>query len=603
MFITDELSPFRSGLPEAASKRGRVDACLAFLADKRLSDRCPVLPLFLATLRDRYREGDALRDELDVLAQRVQAALGQPSSVSPPAGVLTRGHGTASPPEPTEIRARYALLIGVRDYENAAYRSLPHTVHDVIELEKALSEAGYTTRVLHSDQPDVNLKPTRNHIWDSLENLAGQTGPGDLLLVYFGGHGDLREEAAYLVPCDGGKFSLHRTAVDLDDFKQTLAAAGAQAKVLILDACHSGIGRDAAGMDEAFARHVYLEATGTATLASCRKGEVAYEHHESSHGAFTHYLLAGLRGAAIQERSGFVSFNGLSNYVTATVKKWAIGQGLQQWPNATTELVGDPPLIQPPNHPVPRSPEHSTPPNPFTDTLAIRDPVRFIGRETHLRRLMRVLRGGSVALVGDRKIGKSSLLHRLAHSLRQEPGQVVVFWDFFDLGDVKHLLMAANKALGAEGEKWDHFKRAVRGRRMVLLLDEFDVAPERGFDLDHLRQCRALCQVERGLRLVTASRTLPREIFPDPGAGSWPYDFLGVQPLGPFTPDEACRLLAHPWAPDALSFEDATRDELIALSGCHPYRLQRAAYHRYEALCDAAYDWRTSYELDLEALG
>lgn len=243
-------------------------------------------------------------------------------------------------------------------------------------------------------------------------------------------------------------------------------------------------------------------------------------------------------------------------------------------------------------------------PNPFTEVVAIRDPDRFVGRELLLERLLRLLEGGSVALVGERKIGKSSLLHRLADLLRREPGQTVVFWDFFDPVDVKHLLAQAIRALGSEGKKWSDFKQAVHNRRIVLLLDEFDLAPERGFGLDVLRGFRALCQVERGLRLVTASRTLPREIFPDPGAGSWPYDFLGVQRLGSFTEDEAQRLLAHPWAPAALHFDAPTCEELIARSGCHPYRLQRAAHHRYEALCDPAQadDWRAAYELDMEAL-
>jgi hypothetical protein len=241
-------------------------------------------------------------------------------------------------------------------------------------------------------------------------------------------------------------------------------------------------------------------------------------------------------------------------------------------------------------------------PNPFTDVVAIRDPARFVGRKATLERLLCVLEGGSVALVGERKIGKSSLLHRLANLLRRDAGQVVVFWDFFDPVDVEQLLAQAIKALDSDGKKWNDFKQAVRGRRVVLLLDEFDLAPERGFDLDMLRGCRALCQAERGLRLLTASRVLPKEIFPDPGKGSWPYDFLGVQPLGSFTMDEARRLLAHPWAPDALHFDTPTCEELIALSACHPYRLQRAAHRRYEALCDAAYDWRAAYELDMEAL-
>jgi len=241
-------------------------------------------------------------------------------------------------------------------------------------------------------------------------------------------------------------------------------------------------------------------------------------------------------------------------------------------------------------------------PNPFTDIVAIRDPARFVGREAVLERVLRLLKSGSVALVGERKIGKSSLLHRLATLLRHEPEQAVVFWDFFDLEDKAHVLREAVRALGSDGETWADLKRATHSRRVALLLDEFDVAPERGFDVDLLRACRALCQRERGVRLVTASRALPKEIFPNPGKGSWPYDFLTLQPLGPFTTGEAQRLLAHPWAPEALHFDGLTCEELIALSDCHPYRLQRAAYHRYEALGDPTYDWLSGYELDMEAL-
>jgi hypothetical protein len=74
------------------------------------------------------------------------------------------------------------------------------------------------------------------------------------------------------------------------------------------------------------------------------------------------------------------------------------------------------------------------------------------------------------------------------------------------------------------------------------------------------------------------------------------------QLLGPLTPSEANDLLAHPWAAGAPLFDRATCDELIALSGCQPYRLQRAAYHRYESLRSPAVDWRAGYELDMEAL-
>ena len=75
LFVTDELHPFRDGLPEAASKSERVAACLDFLLPRQLSDGRSVLPLFLAALRDRYQPGDALRDQLEALGDAVRSAM------------------------------------------------------------------------------------------------------------------------------------------------------------------------------------------------------------------------------------------------------------------------------------------------------------------------------------------------------------------------------------------------------------------------------------------------------------------------------------------------------------------------------------------------
>lgn len=76
VFVTTELRPFLDGLLEAASKSERVDVCMAYLLERRLSDGRPVLPLFLAALCDRYKSGDALRDELGALTEDTRDALG-----------------------------------------------------------------------------------------------------------------------------------------------------------------------------------------------------------------------------------------------------------------------------------------------------------------------------------------------------------------------------------------------------------------------------------------------------------------------------------------------------------------------------------------------
>ncbi|MGH9843337.1 MAG: hypothetical protein ACREEM_31745 [Blastocatellia bacterium] len=74
--------------------------------------------------------------------------------------------------------------------------------------------------------------------------------------------------------------------------------------------------------------------------------------------------------------------------------------------------------------------------NPFTTRGMIRDPRQFFGRRAELDRLLDRLRTmQSVSIVGERCIGKSSLLFRLSQLDDQlrEPTRVV----YTPLADVK----------------------------------------------------------------------------------------------------------------------------------------------------------------------
>lgn len=78
LFSIGELWAFRIGLPEAGNLTERVDLCLDYVLKQRLSGGRPVMPVLLATLRDRYELGDALRDDLQALFDAVQSAMTQP---------------------------------------------------------------------------------------------------------------------------------------------------------------------------------------------------------------------------------------------------------------------------------------------------------------------------------------------------------------------------------------------------------------------------------------------------------------------------------------------------------------------------------------------
>ncbi|MDF5726658.1 MAG: tetratricopeptide repeat protein [Rhizonema sp. PD38] len=75
VFVTDELLAFKFEIRNANSRKQLVNYCLEDLLQKRTKSGEPVLPIFLANLKDRYERGNALHDELADLYNHVYLAL------------------------------------------------------------------------------------------------------------------------------------------------------------------------------------------------------------------------------------------------------------------------------------------------------------------------------------------------------------------------------------------------------------------------------------------------------------------------------------------------------------------------------------------------
>jgi hypothetical protein len=213
--------------------------------------------------------------------------------------------------------------------------------------------------------------------------------------------------------------------------------------------------------------------------------------------------------------------------------------------------------------------------------------------------LSTMLSGGSVALQGEAKIGKSSLLRQL---MRTWSGTVIGPLDCQELSNRADFYACLAEALGLKDADWQAIRRALRTQTSLLLLDELDVGPSLGLTYEDLARFRGVCNNHPGLKIVAVSRTPLKFVFPDPGHGSEAYNFLMPRTLEPMLETEARQLLAHSWAPNAPCFDPATLDELFRLAGGHPFKLQRVAFHRYEALTDPTYNWRAAYRQDLENL-
>lgn len=240
---------------------------------------------------------------------------------------------------------RWAVVVGVNHYDDFNnYGNLKLAVSDVTAIQQQLLGSGYEAGRLRLLSDDEKELPTRNNILTAFQSTANQTEPDDLLLFYYSGHGDLTAQQSYLVARDGYAVSLADTAVSLKRIEEIMREAKARAKIIILDACHSGANIGSKGpkkMSEEFIQQVFAQAEGMAVLSSCKQGELSYEWEKQGQSVFTHYLLEALTGKADLDEKGFVTVQDVNRHLTNAVKPWSAQYNVSQTPTLQYTVSGD----------------------------------------------------------------------------------------------------------------------------------------------------------------------------------------------------------------------------------------------------------------------
>ncbi|MBN1876013.1 MAG: caspase family protein [Anaerolineae bacterium] len=255
----------------------------------------------------------------------------------------SKGNSKFIPPQTIYhgIGKAWAVLVGINHYGDTFIPSLKVCVDDVTAIHQSLA-GKYEVAKLLTDAAPEHL-PTRANILGELSTIAQSASENDLLLFYFSGHGMARDGESYLLARDTRLSALKHTAVAMKDIREIVAQSPAHAKVIVLDACHSGasIGKAESTMMPEFIQRVFGQAEGMAVLASCKENQQSWEWPEKQRSVFTYYLLEALTGKADFERKGFVSVTDVSNYVTHGVKTWAAQRSVPQTPTLQYTAAGD----------------------------------------------------------------------------------------------------------------------------------------------------------------------------------------------------------------------------------------------------------------------
>jgi hypothetical protein len=231
--------------------------------------------------------------------------------------------------------------------------------------------------------------------------------------------------------------------------------------------------------------------------------------------------------------------------------------------------------------------------NPFGDRGCIRDPTRFFNRGQELAEIFDELRkGSSLSLVGEAQVGKSSLLAMIAargpEALKRDSSQIVTI-DMQVIRNEDEFFDALCEKLGLGlTVRGLHLERALRGRQVVVCLDEIEkMTNPQCFSGGERTELRGHANgSDTPLTLVIASRSPLAHLFDDDPRNTSPLaDLCGPpQRIGPFSPATSEAFLLHRLQGNAVSFSPSQRKWLHEQSQGHPGKLQGEAAALYRQL-------------------
>jgi uncharacterized caspase-like protein len=225
--------------------------------------------------------------------------------------------------------AKYALLIGISEYQSKPLKSLPGVAKDIEAMQRVLldSNIGGFNEVKLLPNPDSFTMQSE------IEQLfLEKCQKDDIVLLYFSGHGYKHEDGnlffvshnTQINPQGGLRIG---TAVDAKFIHERyMGRSKSKRQVLILDCCFSGAFAEGMSAKEAVVVSIkneieaQLGGEGRAVLTSSTAAQVSFE--DAGGGVYTRYLVEGIeKGAADTNNDGVITIDELHEYAKRKVQE------------------------------------------------------------------------------------------------------------------------------------------------------------------------------------------------------------------------------------------------------------------------------------------
>ena len=253
----------------------------------------------------------------------------------------------------------WAVLIGVsrylygdQDLDGNHISNLKHAADDaeaVRDFLRSPEGGGFQEDHIFSLQDE---QATKANVEAALAKLK-QAKPNDFFVIYIAAHGGViptvdpktntSRDIPYFLLYDTDLREPEKTAMRMEQFRQTVDGLQAKKGLVLSDTCYSGgvqlIGR---GVDDSqVANQRYLDLMnkipqGVGFISAARQTERSYEKDDFNHGVFTYCLVEGLSGTADGNEDGKVTFDEIVQFLDERVPQMTNNK---QHPFANTTAV------------------------------------------------------------------------------------------------------------------------------------------------------------------------------------------------------------------------------------------------------------------------
>ncbi len=258
--------------------------------------------------------------------------------------------------------------------------------------------------------------------------------------------------------------------------------------------------------------------------------------------------------------------------------------------------------------------------NPYLNRVMIKHPSEFFGRSREIRKIYSRLDAPhpqSISVVGDRKIGKSSLLNYIYHPrnrrryMQNHENAIFVYLDFqreteHDVPTFIDFLFNMFAYECRDGHDYtkrekslDQLKAVIEelnaeGKRIIILMDEFEaITRNKNFEESFFSYLRSLANSYRVAYVTSSYEDLQRMCHAKDISDSPFFNIFSNLPLRPFGREEAMDVIVAPSQAEGVPLERHA-EKIMQLAGYFPLFLQVACSSVFEFLVDdpkAEPDW------------